>query len=141
MANLTITGLGSLDGSYEFDDSRFTMGDLRTIKRIAGVRAGELTEALEAGDTDLMVAIAVIALERNGVTVSEHDLWGADLGQIDLALGDGDVSPPERAPDGSRPSSGEGSKVFSESRETTPQPIGDRPSGTTSISDREISPI
>ena len=141
MANLTVQGLGSLDGSYEFDDSRFTMGDFRTIKRIAGVRAGELTDALAAGDTDLMVAIAVIALERNGKHGAEDVLWTADVGQISLTLGDGDASPPDVTPDGSKPSSGDGSTVSSGNPEATPKPTGGQPSGMSSISGQEISPI
>lgn len=141
MANLKITGLGALDGSYEFDDSRFTMGDFRTIKRIAGVRAGELGEALSAGDTDLMVAIAVIALERNGRVGAEEALWGADAGQITLTLGGDDAGPPPVTPDGSKPSSGGDSTASLVSPETTLKPTGDQPSGTTSISAQEISPI
>lgn len=142
MANLTITGLGSLDGSYEFDDSRFTMGDFRTIKRIAGVRAGELGDALAAGDTDLIVAIAVIALERNGRVGAEDMLWTADAGQLSLTLGGGDdADPPPVEPAGSKPSSGGDSTASLASPETSPEPIGDRPSGTSSISDQQISPI
>ena len=124
MAKLKIDGLGSLDGEYEFDDSRFTMRDFHTIKRIAGVRAGELADAYLAGDTDLRLALALIALERNGRPGVEDQLWEADLGAIRLELGDGDdTSPPSEAA-GSKTSSGGSSTPDSAPPESPPSPTG-----------------
>lgn len=125
MAKLTINGIAGLDGDYEFDDSRFTMRDFHTIKRISGVRAGELTDAYLSGDTDLRLAIAVIALERNGRTGVEQDLWNAELGAIKLELGDGDDdSPPADRAAGSTTSSGGSSTPDSDRPENPPSPTG-----------------
>jgi hypothetical protein len=127
VAKLTINGIAGLDGDYEFDDSRFTMRDFHTIKRIAGIRAGELMDAYLAGDTDLRLALAVIALERNGRTGVEEQLWGAELGAIRLELGDGDEESPPAEAAGSKTSSGGSSTPGSDPQETPPSPTGDQP--------------
>ena len=46
----------------------FTNRELHLIKQIAGVRAGELFDAMEVGDNDLVVALAHIAVKRAGRT-------------------------------------------------------------------------
>lgn len=127
MAKLKIDGLPGLDGEYEFDDSRFTMRDFHTIKRLSGIRAGELMDAYLAGDTDLRLALAVIALERNGRVGLEDQLWNAELGAIRLELGDGDdeVPPADRAV-GGKTSSGGSSTPVSDHQGSPPSPIGDR---------------
>jgi hypothetical protein len=94
---LVLNGVAPYDGEYEFDVSYFTMRELNIIKRTSGVRAGELEEALAASDSDLVVALAVIALERAGVKGAEDALWNAQAGQITLELDDegDDVGPPD----------------------------------------------
>lgn len=84
MAKLIITGVDGIDGEYEFDASHFTMRELHTIKRIANVRAGELGDALDGGDSDVVVALATIALERNGKTGVEERLWNSKAGQVTI---------------------------------------------------------
>lgn len=80
-----IEGVAGFDGEYEVDQAAFTMGDLRLIKSIAGVRAGELDEALRAGDVDVLVAITIIALRRSG-----HPHWQA----FDNAINEAAIDPP-----------------------------------------------
>lgn len=99
MAKLILKDLGGkLDGEYEFDISYFTMRELHTIKRIAGVRAGELGDALEAGDSDAVVAMATVALNRHGIDDAEDRLWNSKAGQITIVADDepeeDDGSPP-----------------------------------------------
>lgn len=53
-------------GTYELDRATFTGHDLHLIKQVAGVRGGEIEEAAEKGDYDLLVAFAVIALIKSG---------------------------------------------------------------------------
>jgi hypothetical protein len=84
MVKMTITGVFGADGEYEFDPSFFTNRELHRIKTVAGVRAGELSEAIAAGDSDLVVALAMIALARNGRQVPEDALWDAEAGKISL---------------------------------------------------------
>lgn len=82
---IKINGIPGFQGEYEVDQGAFNMGDLRLIKRVAGVRAGELDEALKAGDVDVLIAIAIIALKKSG-----HPHWEA----FDKAIDDAPLDPP-----------------------------------------------
>ncbi len=48
--------------------------ELHRIKVVSGVRAGELPEALEAGDFDVILGIVGVALERAGRKVPNEAL-------------------------------------------------------------------
>lgn len=83
MDKIVITGIPPYDGEYPFE-SNYSYAELHTIKRLAGVRGGELMDALESGDSDIIVAAAVIALERAGKNPDEADIWKATVGSIQL---------------------------------------------------------
>ncbi len=85
------------DGEWEIDVSYFTNRELHLIKRLTGVRAAELEAAFAAGDNDLVVAMAAIALQRNGKPLHEDVLWDARAGTITFVGGD-DADPPAEAP-------------------------------------------
>lgn len=114
---LIVKGLGRLDGEYEFDfagmlgigtPDSLTNREGHRIKTMSGVRAGELEDALIAGDNDVLVAFAAIILARAGKTVNEEQLWDAPMGsgvQFDLETreaeeeDDADSPPPETGED------------------------------------------
>ena len=85
MATIVLKGT-PYDGSYELGEG-FTMGELHTIKRVAGVRGAELEDAFASGDTDLIVAFYIIALQRAGATPDEKTLWDSQAGNITLDFG------------------------------------------------------
>lgn len=63
----------------------FTNRELHLIKQIAGVRAGELFDAMEAGDNDLVVALAHLAIKRAGRNQPTLDmLWDMAPGEIEI---------------------------------------------------------
>lgn len=121
MAKLKIENIDGLEGEYEFDPSYFTNRELHLIKRETGIRAGELQDAVEAGDNDLVVTLAYIALLRAGKKLPNADmLWDASAGTITLDLEEeGEAEgPPSPPPSGlgnddtdsePRPTSGDGS--------------------------------
>lgn len=120
-----------IKGSYPLD-LVFTHRDFSTIKRVSGVRANEVMDALNAGDLDIVVALAMIALQRAVVPFHEHDLWDAPAGSITLEIEEEeDADPPaqELSPESegdNRPSGGS-----SKSRgERSPETSKDEPSGT-----------
>ena len=88
MQKVKISGISSkIDGEYPIDLGYFTNGELHLIKKLSGVRAGEIEEALDAGDNDIVVCVALIALKRNGRTdIPDGTLWDAKAGKIDLIL-------------------------------------------------------
>lgn len=104
--HIHIEGMPPFNGDWELDiDGQFFNGDeLHLIKKISGVRANELEEAFEAGDYDLVIAFAVIALQRAGQRASAEALRKAPVGKIQLRMGDeetteaGDALPPQPAP-------------------------------------------
>lgn len=113
MDSLVIAGVPPYDGEYPLDfGSGLTNGELHKIKEIAGVRAGELQAAMEAGDNDLIVAFAFILLARAGLAVNVEALWNAPMGAIEHKSGDeaeveaeGDARPPDSPTSGGDESS------------------------------------
>ncbi len=68
MLEITISDIGPVfDGVFVVDLAQQLNGrELHLIKKTAGVRFGELDEALGAGDYDVILAFATIALVRAG---------------------------------------------------------------------------
>ena len=149
MNKLIIEGVPPYDGTHEFEDfASFTNRELHRIKKMTGIRVGEFSEALGAGDNDLLVALATVILERNGITVNDDILWDADAGAITMDFTTEDAEDPTQ---GSLPllesdsptkidvlqsPSGNGSsKPSTPSPEIAPSPTGD-PSSETPTSGR-----
>jgi hypothetical protein len=102
MAKVIITNVDALNGEYDIDTNAVLNGhEAHVLKQIAGVRLGELREAMERGDYDVLVAFAVISLWRNGKTNRENTLEAAELilaapvGSVDFQAGEQDARPPE----------------------------------------------
>ena len=125
----------SYDGEYEITDD-FTMRELHTIKRLSGCRVAEIQGALEQADTDVVLALAVIVLQRNGKHIDEDVLWDATAGNISL-VGE-DAVPPTEEPSptehgSSNSSSGTASTDSSESPANGQSPTGLSPADTSAI--------
>lgn len=90
MDKFVVAGIAPFDGEYPIDIGSFTMRELQIIKRMSKVRAGELEEAFAAGDSDLILAIAVIAVRRNGKAweAFEQLAWESELGAITFEGGE-----------------------------------------------------
>jgi hypothetical protein len=102
MAEVTIAGLGPIDGTYPLA-LEFNYRDYRDIKKIAGVRANEVFEALEGGDLDIFVALASIALRRAGVRHDPDTLLDLEIGGITIDFGEDEaevVEDPQTSGDG-----------------------------------------
>ncbi len=125
MPLITLAGIHpSYDGAYVLDLSdSFSYGELHTIKEIAGVRVGELDDAMTAGDSDVIVALAKIAVDRSGNTIPVAVLMGATAGGIQFGPTEAEKQaeevqeqiPPVPAP----PSSGETESETSSSGTST----------------------
>lgn len=106
MATITLSGCDPFDGVYDLDfETPFNTGELNIIKTISGVRAQELQDAFAAGDTDLIVALAVVAMHRVGKVTRKQAphvaevLWEAPANGIKFDVGsEADARPPERRP-------------------------------------------
>jgi hypothetical protein len=68
---------------YELPDN-FTYREMHRIKRLTGLRAGELFAALEAGDTDVAMAFAITAADRAGKLSDEDQFMDLEIDQIEL---------------------------------------------------------
>ena len=114
----------NLNGSFEFDPSYFTNRELHTLKQEAKVRAGEIMDAFAAGDTDLLVVFAYIALRRAGRDIPIDALWDLEAGKITFDVGEEavDVRPPESANDSSGVTEAS-SPPLNANGEVSPEPI------------------
>ena len=95
---LRIDGAPPYDGEYDIPTS-YTNRELHKIKQISGTRAGELAEALTAGDVGTMVAIAAIILERQGKwpVVNLEPLWNV-VGGFEVIEHDDEPEDEDRPP-------------------------------------------
>lgn len=84
MAKIVIKNQPGLDGSYDLELGTWDFDEFRIIKKEAGVRAGEIEEAMRAGDSNLIVAYAIIALKRAGRDVVPERLWKANIEDIEF---------------------------------------------------------
>jgi hypothetical protein len=95
---LRVKGISKkLDGDYECDlvaiamdvssDESLTMREAHTVKRISGVRGGEIIDAVAAGDTDVLLALSIVVLQRHNKQVDENQLWDAKVGAFEFVLG------------------------------------------------------
>lgn len=131
MAKVVIAGGLTVDGEYELDASYFTNRELHLIKKEASVRAGEVSDALEAGDNDLFVVLAYIALQRAGRGDMPIDvLWDMEAGKITFDFSEeeqeADALPPESEPGSSESRNGpteSSSSDSSDDGEASPEPI------------------
>lgn len=127
MDRIVIKGVPGFDGEYPFDlnEQWFNNAELHIIKRIAAVRVGELSEALEAGDNDLLVAMAVCAVRRTGKYMKsqlaqfEDVLWEADGGAIDFVVEADDAVPPTSPPTSEPTSNSDSGENMTSSGETS----------------------
>lgn len=103
----------------------FTNRELHLVKQVAGVRAGEIFDAMESGDNDVLVALAHIAVRRNNTARPTLDeLWDMEAGSITVEEIEDELDPTsaaDAAPEGGSP-------------ETTPADSGPLLSEPSSIS-------
>jgi hypothetical protein len=139
VASIKIEGVPPYDGEYPLD-MNMTNREFHTIKQIAGVRAGDLDDAVAHKDLDLVVALAVNALRRAGHVVDIDRLWDSEAGKIMLAADEGedDAAPPPQpssqpTPSGDGPvdSSGTSSSGTGGHPASDPNPTGTAGSDTT----------
>jgi hypothetical protein len=102
---IRITGISGFNGDYPLDLEEEFLGndELHELKKETGIRGGEITEALDAGDNDLLVMLAVFAVRRSGKTISPSVVWKAKVGGIEFIVDEeeeGEESlPPPSEPD------------------------------------------
>lgn len=146
MDKLIVKGVLPLDGEYACDlAGMLSLGSPETltnreghrIKVMTGLRAGELEDALNQGDNDLLIALAAVVLTRHGRRFDEAVLWDAPMGAgLDWELGTADSEGEEPDPilppatDEPELNGGESSSPTSGHQENDPSPTGSRSSGT-----------
>jgi hypothetical protein len=86
MAKIKLEGVAPhYDGEYQLDLSYFTNREFQRMKELSGIRPAELMEAVLYRDAGVIVAVAEIALRRDGHEGIETALlWDAPAGKIVL---------------------------------------------------------
>lgn len=128
-AELTIKIPGQIPRKYPLPDS-WTYRELQTIKRIAGCTPVKVMQALEEGDPDAIMALAVVVANRAGHNLSENDLLDLEMDSVSFEGADDDESPMSA-----------GSVVEATMPATIPAHGGTPDSSESTDSDPEILPI
>lgn len=146
---LIVTGVhDEIDGEYDCDilgmltighPESMTNRELHRIKKMTGILAGDLMDAINNSDMDASVAIAAVILERKGKVFQDDWLWDAPMGAgltFEIRkLKEDDLPPQEDAPestpiDASETSGGVPSVPSSESPENDQSGTGSQPTAT-----------
>ena len=83
-----------VDGAEFPMPENFTFREMNFIKRMTGLRAGELYPALSEGDTDVIAAFAVTAMRREHPGLSEDAVLDLEIDQIELVEDEESVAGP-----------------------------------------------
>jgi len=78
---------------FEVPDG-FTYREMRQMRQITGLNPADLEEALQEGNGDLAVALAVISASRAGVQLDPEELYDLEFGAI---TAEGDEPDPTQA--------------------------------------------
>lgn len=95
MASLTLKRSDGREHEYEIPES-LTFREAGLVKRMSGVRGGEIAEALRLGDAEVIAALAVIAVRRTGEPITEDEIL--DMEVTDLKLKEDEEPEPEESP-------------------------------------------
>ena len=139
------TGIFGIDGEYDLE-MEFSNRELHEIKQITGLRLGEFNAAINVGDNDLVVALAMVALARAGRKDFADAVWDAPAGKITMLMdeAEADSLPPVSGPpesgnneSGSGPSGSDSSDGSDGHQETSPASTGSLrlATGATSVSE------
>jgi hypothetical protein len=80
---------------------RFTLGEQREMKRVAGIIPSQLDSALSQGDPDALVAVLLVTMRRIDPKVTEATLDDLDIGDVVFDAGEEEgvtPVPPVEAP-------------------------------------------
>lgn len=102
----------NIDGEHDCDiigmltvghPNSLTNRELHRIKLLTGLKAPQLFEGIQEGDTDATVGLASVVLTRNGKTYQDDWLWDAPMGAslqflIKAAEDDDELPPPSGSP-------------------------------------------
>lgn len=160
---IIIKGLGGIDGEYNLDigamldfghPETLTQGEAHKIKKATGLRLGELEDAVDAGDSDMVLAFALVVLDRAKKRYDIESLWDAPLGSVvleadeesasdeadnadPLSLDDKNGSPEQSDRNGG----GSGNPPSELSLPSDPSPTGDTTSATPTSAPVSVHPI
>lgn len=91
MSSIVIAIPNQVPRKYPVPES-FTYRELQTIKTVTGLRPVEFEDALNSGDPDIVIALAVICAKRAGHNITAEDLMDLEVGAITVE-GDDEADP------------------------------------------------
>lgn len=91
MSSIVIAIPNQVPRKYPVPES-FTYRELQTIKTVTGLRPVEFEDALNSGDPDIVIALAVICAKRAGHKITADDLMDLEVGAITVE-GDDEADP------------------------------------------------
>lgn len=112
-------------GEFDMPDN-FTFREMNFIKKMTGLRAGEVYPALEAGDSDVIAAFALTAVRRANHKMTEDDVMDLEISEIEIVVEAADKAEAAAAVDpplGGHPSSSSNGKPPEPIVSTTEIPV------------------
>ncbi len=98
MSHIVIAIPNQVPRKYAVPES-FTYRELQTIKTVTGLRPAEFEDALNSGDPDIVIALAVICAARAGHNLTHDDLLDLEVGAITVEGDEADPTPAAGADD------------------------------------------
>ncbi len=143
---IKIDGIPAFEGEYDLDISDQPLNALewRWVKKVSGYLPFTIDDGLAGGDPDVVIALAVIAMQRAGKITRDQVLQTADQladmpfddAHMQLIAGDADPQVSQKTSEelvsgnGSSGSSGDDSPTTSATQEPTPSATGLHASAT-----------
>lgn len=90
MSSIVIHIPNQIPRKYPVPES-FTYRELQLIKTSTGLRPADFEDALQSGDPDIVIALALICAKRAGHSMTADDLMDLEVGAITVE--DDDVDP------------------------------------------------
>lgn len=95
---LTIQRAGQVAPSEYPFPTDWTYREKHVVKHVTGLREGEIFEAMQAGDADVSLAFAIVALCRTGEidakNLKQAEMLMDELEQVELDLEEDEAVPP-----------------------------------------------
>lgn len=109
---------------YDFPQAPYTFRESKLVKSITGYSIAGIDPRTAMGDTDLLLAFAVLAKRRAGETFDEDALLDLEISAVRYIVEEDDPGPPAGAPTSGASETADDGAEKPQTPTETPEPSG-----------------